>query len=62
MLLVFVLLAVGRAGAEDAEAPSSESIGNDYVGDAACLTCHEALHNGFTAKYQQTIHANIFTY
>jgi DmsE family decaheme c-type cytochrome len=32
---------------------------DDYVGDAACLTCHEALDEGFTRRYRQTIHARV---
>ena len=34
---------------------------SDYVGGAACLTCHEILHKGFTAAYEKTIHAKVFT-
>jgi DmsE family decaheme c-type cytochrome len=30
-----------------------------YLGDAACLTCHEALHEGFTGEYSKTIHAKV---
>ena len=30
-----------------------------YVGDAVCLTCHEALHEGFTSQYSETVHAKV---
>jgi DmsE family decaheme c-type cytochrome len=34
---------------------------NSYVGDATCLTCHEALNPGFTKHYQDTIHSRVLT-
>jgi DmsE family decaheme c-type cytochrome len=39
-----------------APAPVSEA---EYVGDAVCLTCHEALEAGFTEHYSKTIHAKV---
>jgi DmsE family decaheme c-type cytochrome len=30
-----------------------------YVGDEVCLTCHEGMKPGFTAKYAHTIHAKV---
>ncbi len=45
------LLATSVASAQESDAY--------YVGDAACLSCHEALHEGFTTRYQQTIHSKV---
>jgi DmsE family decaheme c-type cytochrome len=44
---------------EQAEPPSAAP--DEYVGDEVCVTCHEALHEGFAADYAQTRHAKVFT-
>jgi len=33
----------------------------DYVGDAVCLSCHDALQEGFASHYAETIHAKALT-
>jgi DmsE family decaheme c-type cytochrome len=33
----------------------------DYVGDAVCLACHEALQEGFGEHYSRTVHAKVLT-
>jgi DmsE family decaheme c-type cytochrome len=45
---------------EQAESPPSESSpAPAYVGDQTCLTCHEGLSPGLTAKYGHTVHARV---
>ena len=51
-----LLLAVLAGFASTASAEEDPAY---YVGDATCLTCHEALQEGFTRRYQQTIHAKV---
>lgn len=38
-----------------AQAPAAPG----YVGDATCIECHEALHPGFTRKFQDTLHGHV---
>ncbi len=51
---------LGPAGDAEPEAPA-ESAAAGYVGDAVCLTCHEALHEGFGSDYSRTVHAKVLT-
>ncbi len=45
---------------EKAEPASPAPVGDaEYLGDAVCLTCHEALQEGFTEHYSKTIHAKV---
>ncbi len=60
VLLLLSVPAAAPAGAEEPETLAKDSA-SDYVGDTACLTCHEILHKGFTAAYRPTIHAKVFT-
>lgn len=52
-LLLLLLLTFAAARATEDEAVA------EYVGDAVCLTCHEALDEGFGAHYAKTIHAKV---
>ena len=65
-LLLLLLASVIRADdvppsgdVEIAASPAEDAA--VYVGDAVCLTCHEALQPGFTSHYGQTIHAKVLT-
>ena len=39
--------------------PAESSPAAAYVGEATCLTCHEALKPGLTAKYNHTVHSRV---
>jgi DmsE family decaheme c-type cytochrome len=56
-----VLLALATSAEETGDAASETDAPAAYLGDAVCLTCHEALHEGFTADYAKTIHAKALT-
>jgi len=45
---------------EQAPEPSSDALA-EYVGDAACIACHDALQQGFAADYSHTRHAKVFS-
>ena len=51
-LSLLALAAVAAAGFASAAAAEERN-----VGDEVCLSCHEALHEGFTAGYAKTVHA-----
>ena len=56
LLFLATVSTPGPIRAEESDPPT-----NEYIGAAACLTCHEALHPGSTAAYKKTIHAKVFT-
>jgi DmsE family decaheme c-type cytochrome len=61
ILLVGIALAIAcHAPPEVAESEPSESApAATYDGDAVCLSCHEAMKPGLTAKYDRTVHARV---
>jgi hypothetical protein len=58
LLLAVILGATCGLVIDATAAPADAPV---YLGDAVCLTCHEALHEGFTADYAKTIHAKALT-
>ncbi|HTO08808.1 MAG TPA: DmsE family decaheme c-type cytochrome [Myxococcota bacterium] len=50
-----------RTQTPEAKPAEPEAAASGYVGDEACLACHESMKPGFSAKYGHTAHAHVLS-